>query len=223
LSLFEFFAYHCFVKNHITKEIIFLGKVIDGVYIFPHLKRTVAPFVHIQASINIAYSNTIVNNYDIWHKCLGHTSKHGVHYVLRAKTIEFCDSCAKAKSHQLLFSPSLTFYTTPFQLIFVDIWGPSHTSFTNGSLYYIVFLDVFSMFTWLYLINLRFLVFFFLQIKLLAENQTGFTIKSLQSDNAKEFIFLTKMLCNIGIAHHRLTCPHTPKKWFHRKKTLSYR
>jgi len=43
---------------------------------------------------------------------------------------------------------------------------------------------------------------------LFAEKQTGFSIKALQSDNAKEFLALTKTLRCFGI-DHRLTCPHT--------------
>ena len=41
-----------------------------------------------------------------------------------------------------------------------------------------------------------------------AEKQTGFSIQALQSDNAKEFLALTKTLQRFGI-DHRLTCPHT--------------
>jgi len=66
-----------------------------------------------------------------------------------------------------------------------------------------------SKFTWLYLLKSKYEVTaVFLQFKLFAEKQTGFPIKALQSDNAKKFISLTKMLRQFGIAH-RLTCPHT--------------
>jgi len=72
-------------------------------------------------------------------------------------------------------------YIAPLQLIFVDIWNPSHTPSTNGSLYYISFLDAFSRFAWLYLLTSKLAVTtMFLQFKLLAEKQIGFSIKSLQ-------------------------------------------
>ena len=48
----------------------------------------------------------------------------------------------------------------------------------------------------------------FLQFKFLAENQTEYSLKALQTDNAKEFLSLTKILNMDGISH-RLTCPHT--------------
>ena len=41
--------------------------------------------------------------------------------------------------------------------------------------------------------------------------QTGHCIKSVQIDNAKEFLSLTRVLHNFGIVH-RLTCPHTQEQ-----------
>ena len=108
------FADHCFVKKQVTKEIILQGKVLDGLYVFSHLQRPMPPSVHKQPFDNTVSSNTIVNNYDIWHKRLCHASKNIVHHALHlqyisyTKTVELCDSCAKAKTHQLPFPPSLT-------------------------------------------------------------------------------------------------------------------
>jgi len=71
---FEFFADHCFVKNQVTKETLLQGKVHDGLYVFPHLRRSMPPFIHVQPSVNTAFSNIVVNNYDVWHQHLGHAS-----------------------------------------------------------------------------------------------------------------------------------------------------
>ena len=125
------------------------------------------------------------------------------------KNYFFCDSCVVAKSHQFPFSLSHTVYTAPLQLVFVDIWGPSHVTARDGSMYYIAFIDAFSRYIWLYLITSKSqATAVFLRFKLLAEKQIGFLIKCLQNDNAKEFIFLTKILHDHGITH-RFTCPHT--------------
>jgi len=129
--------------------------------------------------------------------------------ILCNKNSFFCDSCVVAKSHQLPFSLSHTIYTAPLQLVFVDIWGPSHVTARDGSTYYIAFLDAFSRYTWLYLITSKSqATAVFLRFKLLTEKQTGFLIKCLQTNNAKEFISLTKILHDHGITH-RVTCPHT--------------
>jgi len=67
----------------------------------------------------------------------------------------------------------------------------------------------FSKYKWLYLISHKSqATSVFLQFKALAENQTGFSLKTLQTYNVKEFVLLTKLLNTYGITHS-LTCPHT--------------
>jgi len=76
-------------------------------------------------------------------------------------------------------------------------------------MYYVVFVDAFSKYTWLYLVSHKSqATSVFLQFKVLAENQTGYSLKALQTDNAKKFLSLTKVLNTYGI-FHRLTCPQT--------------
>ena len=121
----------------------------------------------------------------------------------------FCENCTIAKHHQLPFQDFETVYTCSLELVFADIWGPSPYYSSNGSQYYLAFLDAYSRFTWLYLISSKSQVFSdFHHFKSFAEKQTGCILKSLQTDNAKEFIALTPYLHNNGI-QHRLTCPHT--------------
>jgi len=111
--------------------------------------------------------------------------------------------------HQFSFPSSNTCYTKPLELVFIDIWGPSHVRSVNGDQYYISFLDAYSRFTWVYLLHSKSQAFtLFLRFKLLVENQLGTRIKAIQTDNAKEFQCFDKFLHNAGIAH-RYTCPHT--------------
>jgi len=145
-----------------------------------------------------------VHSYDLWHKRFAHASSKIVKLVMRYNNIScntdasFCESCARAKAHQLPFLSSHTAYIAPLKLVFVDIWGPSHVASTNGSLYYVAFVDAFSKYTWVYLLSHKSqATFVFLKFKALAKNQTGFSLKSLQTDNAKEFLLLTKLLKHI--------------------------
>jgi len=118
----------------------------------------------------------------------------------------------KSKHHQLPFHDFETVYTCPFELVFADIWGSSPYHLSNGSRYYLVFLDAYLCFTWLYLISSKSQALsIFQRFKLFAEKQAGCILKSLQTDNAKEFLALTPYLHNNGI-QHRLTCPHTHEK-----------
>jgi len=59
-------------------------------------------------------------------------------------------------------------------------------------------------------LSLRFPLFFY-NSNFLQQIKLVFVIKSLQSDNTKEFLSLIKMLRSFGITH-RLTCPHTQQQ-----------
>jgi len=149
------------------------------------------------------------------HNILGHCNFNVVKNILNQCNIActsksgFCDVCVQGKAHKLPFSSSTTVYTLPLQLIYIDIWGPAYMHATNGEKYYISFLDAYSKFTWFYLLHSKSQVLVaFKTFKLLAENQTGLTIKTIQTDNAKEFHCFKSFINESGI-QHRFTCPHT--------------
>jgi len=119
---------------------------------FPHYNS-------LPPSINNTSHNSIMTPYELWHKRLVHASFRTVQSVMRMNNIlcntnsSFCDSCVITKIHQLPFLLSHTLYTAPLRLVFVDIWGHSHITASDGSMYYITFLEAFSRYTWLYLIT----------------------------------------------------------------------
>jgi len=83
---------------------------------------------------------------------------------------------------------------------------------TNGEKYYIPFLYAYSEFTWLYLLHSKSQVLAtFKTFKLLDENQIGLTIKTIQTDNAKEFHYFKSFINESGI-QNCFTCPHTHEK-----------
>jgi len=206
---FEFHANKCFVKHQATKEIILQGNVKDGLYVFPSLKNIN------MCSVNTTTCNSVQSPFSLWHSRLGHVSMAVVKRVLTDCNITcnkqsfMCDSCIVAKAHQIPFSTSNIVYDTPLQLVYIDIWGPAPINATCGARYYISFLDAFTRYTWLYLINTKSQALaVFKLFKTFAENQTGHKLKSIQTDNAKEFLCFNSILCEYGI-HHRLTCPYT--------------
>ena len=70
-------------------------------------------------------------------------------------------------------------------------------------------MDAYTKYVWLYLIDSKAqALFVFQSFKLYAEKQTGFSLLSIQTDNAKEFLCFKNFLFIHGITH-RLTCPHT--------------
>jgi histone deacetylase 1/2 len=96
---------------------------------------------------------------------------------------------------------------TPFELVFSDVWGHTQTS-VSGHNYYVSFIDAYSRFTWLYLINRKYDVFdVFLQFqahvgRLLKKKSLVFNLIGMVS--IRTSIFFQKL----GILHC-VSCPHT--------------
>jgi len=81
---------------------------------------------------------------------------------------------------------------------------------TNDFLYYITFVDVFSRFTWIYLLKSKAETFtVFKKFKAMTELQFNTKIKNLQTYWEGEFCPLAPFLADCGGINHRLICPHT--------------
>nr|KYP53123.1 Retrovirus-related Pol polyprotein from transposon TNT 1-94 [Cajanus cajan] len=120
-----------------------------------------------------------------------------------------CKSCCIGKSHTPPFSDSSTLYNSPLELVYSDVWGPSHYVSREGFRYYVHFTDVFSKYTWIYFMhNKSETAHHFIHFKSMVENQFGHKIKMFQSDGGKKFTCLTKLFNENGIIH-RLSCPHS--------------
>jgi histone deacetylase 1/2 len=100
-------------------------------------------------------------SHTLWHSRLGHPSLAIVRQILsknklpcvRDSSIEsVCDSCQRAKSHQLPYPISTSVSTAPLQLVFSDVWGPAPISVGRHE-YYVSFIDDYSKFTWIYLLK----------------------------------------------------------------------
>lgn len=96
-----------------------------------------------------------------WHSRLGHPALPIVTHVLKNNDLPFinddsttsvCDSCQRAKSHQLPYSKSQNISTIPLALIHSDVWGLAPTSVGRYN-YYVNFIDDYSKYTWIYLLR----------------------------------------------------------------------
>ncbi|KAL5766680.1 hypothetical protein ACOSP7_017297 [Xanthoceras sorbifolium] len=123
-----------------------------------------APCVANFSANNVAsHSAPCVDNIaSIWHSKLGHPSLNVLKQVLQSVRIRcpvkqplWCDSCKIGKLHQLPFSNSTFTASTPLELVFTDIWGPSPINSTAGHKYYILFVDSFTRYTWLFPLKLK--------------------------------------------------------------------
>jgi len=70
----------------------------------------------------------------------------------------------------------------PFELVFLDVWGPAPTSVGKND-YYVNFIDDFSKFTWIYLLHHKSEVFQkFHDFQSMVERQLNTKILAIQTD-----------------------------------------
>ena len=123
---------------------------------------------------------------------------------------KLCDTCQFAKGHRLPYSHNEHRPSNVLDLIHCDIWGPSPVKSNLGFVYYVLFIDDYSCFTWLYPLKLKSDFYdTFIQFQNFVENQYSTRIKIFQSDGGAEFTSncFKAHLHTFGI-HHQLSCPY---------------
>ena len=96
----------------------------------------------------------------LWHKCLGHISKQrierlvsdGILPSLDLADFQVCIECIKRKQTNVT-RLGANRYSDVLKLIHTDICGPFPTASWNGQHYFIMFIDDYSCYGYLYLIH----------------------------------------------------------------------
>ena len=87
------------------------------------------------------------------------------------------------------FNTSESISTDIFNLIHFDVWGPSSISSINGSRYFVVFVDDYSRYSWIFSMKYRSeLLQVYSNFAKMVETHFSKRIKIFQSDNALEYI-----------------------------------
>ena len=95
---------------------------------------------------------------DSWHNRVGHPSKILNHLISKNlpilsnqhKSSVFCDSCLCSKSHKQPFGGSSLKIRKDLDLVYFDVWGPSPVKSMDGFSYYVLFVDHYTKYCWLY-------------------------------------------------------------------------
>ena len=155
---------------------------------------------------------------DGWHKRLGHPSLRIVQHLVKNFSLpivtkknisQLCSSCSINKAHQQPFHTNSLQSHAPLELIYTDVWGPTHYNGINGSRYYLILVDHFTKYMWFYPMATKSGVStIFSHFKKLVETHLQTKIKNLYSNNGGEFIALKSFLLVNGIGHYT-TAPHT--------------
>lgn len=164
---FEFHPQLCLVKDLTTQTVLLQGKLHKGLYQFqlgkPHTPKPSSVHCHLADSTRphtLPSSSSILMQ---WHSKLGYPPVPIVTQILKQCNVPFsrnenfslCTSSQLGKMHQLPFPTSHTKYSAPFQLIFADVWGPAHKLSSNGSRFYVSFVDAYTRYTWIYFLKLK--------------------------------------------------------------------
>lgn len=157
-----------------TKKTLLVGHIRDGLYRFDVSNSSPSSSgVTLQPTSTFLGVARVSSSTNLWHKRLGHPCPNVLGVVLRDCNIPFirknmlnvCSACQFGKAHRLPFKASSTVYSAPFELVESNIWGPSHVH-SNGFVYYVSFVDMYSRNTWVYFLRSKADVFqCFLQFK----------------------------------------------------------
>ena len=193
------------MKDEATGKALLQGTVKDGLYL---LNQAQQPHVNLEekTSLNQWHHRHGHPNMRILHKII---SLHGLPTLSSNKNL-VCDACSSSKSHRLPYSYSTHQTSKPLEIIHSDLWGPSPVISHTGNRYYVIFVDDFIRYTWLYPLKLKSDVHQnFINFQHRVERQFNLKIKGFQSDWGGEFQALTNYLKEQGIIY-RISCPHSP-------------
>lgn len=100
-----------------------------------------------------------------------------------------CESCQLGKSKKLLFPASTSTTLKPLELVHTDVWGPTPISSIRGFRFYVILIDYFSRYCWIYPLCHKSDVYnVFVFFKVNVENFLDNKIKILCSVGGGEFI-----------------------------------
>jgi hypothetical protein len=126
-----------------------------------------------------------------WHHRLGHMCgsrlssfvTSGALGKVTSDTSLPCMSCRLGKQIQLPYSISQTVSTRPFDHIHSDVWGPAPFVSKGGHCYYMIFIDDFSHFTWIYFLETQAQV-----LTMIVRTQYDSSIRVFCANSTREYL-----------------------------------
>ena len=205
-------------------KVLYKGLSKNGLYPIHTLPSSPSMSPSATASPQVSAFLSSKNKWQLWHHRLGHPSDRVLVSAMPSlsscmsisnKHVQHhCKHCLIGKMHRLPFPHSQFQSTQPLELVHSDVWGPAPVNSNNGYKYYLLFVDDFSKFSWLFLLKSKSEVLnTFKHFKATVENQLSKSIKSLRTDCGGEYTSnaFTDFCSTQGITH-QFSCPHTPQQ-----------
>ena len=140
----------CVVQDPQTEKIIRTGRKVGHLFELVSLKVP---------SVAVTRCATLVSP-ELWHSRLSHVSFSRLRSLISSGVLAHvdinkvdCQPCQLAKFHALPFNKSDSISKAPFDLVHSDVWGPSRNPTMGGSRYFVIIMDDFSRYTWIYLLK----------------------------------------------------------------------
>ena len=152
----------------------------------------------------------------LWHARYGHTSIGGLMRLQTEEMLEglplltlppkyVCEGCVLGKMARRPFPKNAALQADhKLQLIHSDVCGPMRTTSLGGNLYFVLFIDDYSKYGWVYPMKTKAEVFkHFQHFKTLVENESSARIQTLRTDNGGEYLSneFKAFLADSGIKH----------------------
>ena len=205
----EFDPFGFSVKDLQSRKIILRSDSQGDLYPVPSTLKNKA-----MAAVTTESSST-------WHRRLIHTNNSTLHSLITSgfiscnkdNMLSCCNACQIGKHTKLPFQSSKSQTTEPFQIVHTDVWTSPVPSI-SGCKYYVLFLDDYTHYLWVYPLRRKSDVFSkFLHFEAYVDTQFKTKIQSLQCDNGGEYnnSFFHDHFSKKGIIF-RFSCPHTSQQ-----------
>jgi hypothetical protein len=212
LNLF-FSSRGCLVQDSQTGQIVGTARKVGRLF---ELTSLHFPSSSVSAPV-IAASTSI----ELWHSRLGHVSLPRIQTLVSRGLLGSvfsspfdCMPCQLGKQPALPFNNSESIVSVTFDLIHSDVWGPFPIPTVGGSRYFVIFVDDFSRYTWIYFMKNRSEVLtIYRDFAKMIQTQYSKAIKVFRSNNAREYRktdFFT-ILKHYGIIFH-ISCVGTSQQ-----------
>ena len=160
-------------------------------------------------------------NQSTWHQRLGHPSNDVLRFLVsnkyvscnKTKSSTLCHACQLGKHVRHPFMHSTSIVANTFDIVHSDVWTSPIPS-VSGFKYYVMFLDHFSHFLWVYPLHKKSDAFSkFLQFRAYVKTQFNKEIKSFQCDHGGEFDNTPQHdLFKANGIQFRFSCPKTSQQ-----------
>ncbi|KAL5560474.1 hypothetical protein UlMin_036685 [Ulmus minor] len=211
-----FMSSKCIIMDSFSDDIIFVGKRFENVFT-----------IDIDVAKNVDKCFISISNESwLWHRRLGHANMDLLNKLSTKQLVKglplvtfqkdkICDACQFGKQIKSSFKSKKMISTSrPLELLHLDLFGHMRTASLGGKFYVFVIVDDFSRFTWtLFLTHKNEALQTFSNLCKRIQNEKGFSIVSIRSDDGKEFENKDfEKYCLQNGFEHNFSSPRTPQQ-----------